>query len=92
MLRLPDKFDRLSSAQQVRQAARIVRRHFRKKGGELGPWGTITGYRLQLTLDHAVVLITDGTVREGFIRAPEPPAPEIRIKGTRAPVGAFVGD
>ena len=92
VLGLPDEFDRLSSAQQVRQASRIVRRHFRKKGGELGTWGTITGYRLRLTLDHAVVLNTDGTIREGFIRAPEPPAPEIRIKGTRVPVGAFVGE
>ena len=92
VLPVADGFDRLSSGRQVRQAARIVRRHFGESGGKLNASGDITGYRLQLTLDHAVVLITDGTIREGFIRAPEPPAPEIRIKGTRVPVGAFVGD
>ena len=88
---LPDEFVRLPSTLQVRQAARIVRRHFREHRGMLGVWGTITGYRLQLTYDHAVLLNVDGTVREGFHRRPEPPAPELRIGGKRIPVGMFGG-
>lgn len=87
---LPEEFSRISSAQQVNQAARIVRRHFGENGGELcAVWGTITGYRLQCSFDPAVVLNTDGTMREGFNRDPKPPAPKIRIKGKRVPVGMF---
>jgi len=89
---LPNEIARLSSSKQVREVAGLVRRHFREHQGRLGAWGTITGYRLQLTYDHAVLLNVDGTVREGFNRRPEPPAPEIRIGGKRIPVGLFVGN
>ncbi len=92
LISLPDEFACLSSTLQVKQAARIVRRHFHETGGEFTVWGTITGYRLQCTFDHAVVLETDGTIREGFDRTGELPAPEIRIKGKRVPVGVFVGE
>lgn len=90
VLALPDGFDEMPSAQQVQQAARIARLHFHENGGELGKaWGTIAGYRLQRTFDHAVVLNTDGTIRDGFDRDREPQPPEIRIKGKRVPVGIF---
>ena len=88
---LPNDFDGMTSSQQVRQAARVVRKHFRESGGELAAWGVITGYRLQLTYVHAVLLNVNGTLREGFNRDQEPPAPEIQIKGKRLPVGAFMG-
>lgn len=89
VLHMADGFDKLSSARQVRQVARIVRQHFRENGGKLGVWGTITGYRLQITYDHSVVLNTDGTIREGFNRDQEPPPPMLTIKGKRIPVGVF---
>jgi len=89
VMSLPDGFDSWSSSKQVSQAARIVRRHFVESGGELGSWGTITGYRLQKTFDHAVVLNTDGTIRDGFNRDGEPPPPMMTIKGKRIPVGVF---
>ena len=92
VLGLPDEFVDLSLARQVRQAAKIVRRHFGENGGKLNASGDITGYRLQRTFDHAVVLNTDGTIREGFNRDPEPPPPELQVKGKRVPVRAFVGD
>ncbi len=91
VLGLPDEFDGMTSALQVRQAARIVRRHFGENQGKLGTWGNISGYRLQRTFDHAVLLNTDGTVREGFNREPEPPAPVLRVGGKRVPVGMFLG-
>ena len=87
---LPGEFDQLSSSQQVKQAARIVRHHFGENGGELcAVWGTITGYRLQRTYDHAVILNTDGTIQEGFDRTREPPAPGILIGGKKVPMGMF---
>lgn len=90
VLGLPADFDDMTSTQQVRKTGRIVRRHFHDNGGELGMvWGTIIGYRLQRTFDHAVLLNTDGTIREGFSRDPEPPTPELRIGGKRIPVGMF---
>ena len=91
VLGLPDEFGDFSSFQQMKQATRIVRGHFHESGGELGIWGTITGYRFQRTFDHAVLLNTDGTIRDGFNRDKEPPAPELRIKGKRVPVGIFTG-
>ena len=90
VMRLPNEIARLSPSKQVRQVAGIVRQHFREHQGSLGTWGLITGYRLQITFDHAVILNTDGTVREGFHRKPEPPAPELQIKGKRLPVGMLV--
>ena len=89
---LPNEIARLSSSRQVRQVAGIVQVHFREHQGRLGAWGTITGYRLHLTYDHAVVLSVDGTVREGFLRRPESPAPEVQIKEKRVPVGVFAGE
>ena len=89
VIELPNDFDSWSSSKQVGQAARIVRRHFGENGGEQGIWGTITGYRLQLTFDHAVVLNTDGTIREGFNRDGELPPTMLTIKGKRIPVGLF---
>lgn len=86
---LPDGFDSWSSSKQVSQAARIVRRQFVESGGEQGIWGTIKGYRLQRTFDHAVVLNTDGTIREGFNRDGELPLTMLTIKGRRIPVGLF---
>jgi len=86
---LPDGFDSWASSKQVGEAARIVCRHFVESGGEQDIWGTITGYRLQRTFDHAVVLNTDGTIREGFNRDGEPPATILTIKGKRIPVGLF---
>ena len=64
-LGLPKEFARLSLTLQVKQAAQIVRRHFCETGGELTVWGTISGYRLQRTCDHAVGLNKEGTVRVG---------------------------
>ncbi len=90
VMRLPNEIARLSSSRQVRQVAGIVRAHFREHQGRLGSWGSITGYHLQRTFDHAVLLNVDGTVREGFHRRPEPPAPEIQIRGKRVSVGAFM--
>ena len=89
---LPDEYSGLSSTQQVNQAARIVRRYFGETRGQLGIWGTITGYRLQRTYDHAVMLNTDGNVREGFNRDAEPQPPELRIGGKQLPVGLFTGE
>ena len=89
VLGLPDEFADLSLAHQVRQAAPVVQRHFGKKGGKLGTWGAIIGYRLQRTYDHSVLLNTDGTIREGFSRDPERQAPELQIKGKRVPGGLF---
>ncbi len=88
---LPDDFGGLSSSQQMKQATRIVRGHYHEHGGELGIWGRITGYRLQRTFDHAVILNTDGTISDGFNRDGEVLAPEIRIKGKRIPMGIFEG-
>ena len=92
VLPLPDGFDRLSSSRQVRQVAGIVRAHFREHQGKLGRGGKITGYRVQFTYNHAVVLNIDGTIREGFQRRPETPAPELRVGGKRVPAVVFVGE
>ncbi|MCH8076802.1 MAG: hypothetical protein IIC64_13390 [SAR324 cluster bacterium] len=89
VLGLPEDFESLSASRQVKKAIHIVRLHYRKKGGDMGTWGKITGYRLQRTFDHAVVLNVDGTIRDGFDRDPEPPPPMLTIKGKRVPVGLF---
>lgn len=89
VLALSEDFDLLSLSRQVSQASRIVLRNFRKNRGDLGTWGSITGYRLQRAFDHAVVLNTDGTIREGFNRDPESPPPELGVKGSALPPQLF---
>ena len=89
VMRLPPDIAHLSPSKQVRKVAGIVRRHFLEHQGRLGAWGTISGYRLQITYDHAVVLSVDGTVREGFNRRLEPPPPNLTVQGKRIPVGVF---
>lgn len=87
LLDLPKTFHQLSLSQQVHQVAGIARRHFHGHRGKLEAWGIITGYRLQSTCDHAVILNTDGTILEGFNRDGETSKPELRVKGKRVSVG-----
>ena len=86
---LPKEIAPLSSSKQVRQVAGIIRQHFREHEGMLGVWGKITGYRLQRTYDHAVLLNVDGTVRDGFIRNTAPPPPVLQVSGKQVPDGLF---
>lgn len=52
----------LSTKELVGHVSKLVARHFQDKGGEFPVHGTITGYRLHITYDHAVDLGTDGSL------------------------------
>ena len=79
---LEGDFWALPEIEQVARAQKVLRQHMRDTGGSLMMWGKITGYRLHLAKDRAVLFAPTGMIL-GEYRGGARPVVQISLAGQR---------
>ena len=91
LLPVPAEWLELSAKELVGHVGKLAARHFQDEGGEFPVHGTIIGYRLHITYDHAVDLGTDGSLLEPFADPAQESLPTLYVKGKPIPRRMFGG-